>query len=91
MFTKQHKINQTTIMGKNNKLSAQDANYTSEVASARVHVERSIQRIKIFKIFTSKIPVNMLYHIDNIMFIIAGIVNLSNPILSDEKFICNIE
>lgn len=68
------------------QLSKEDAVYNTNVASSRIHVERVIQRIKIFKIFNGKINRSMLKHIDDIIFIACAIANLSRPILADDKF-----
>lgn len=59
---------------------------TKNIAAARIHVERGIQRMKIFKIMSATIPCNMLHIFDDIVTIIAAIVNLSSPILSEERF-----
>lgn len=58
----------------------------TKVSTARVHVERVIQRLKIFGILNHKIEHNILPHINDIFFIISAIVNLTNPILAANKF-----
>lgn len=60
---------------------------TKKIASARVHVERSIQRVKISKMFQSRIQWNLMPHLDDIFTVICGLVNLNPPILSEEKFL----
>lgn len=59
---------------------------TAKIARARVHVERMIQRLKIFKIFSNKIPWNILPYMQSICTVCAGLANLGPPILSDDKF-----
>ena len=49
--------------------------YGYEVASARIHVERVIQRLKIFNILHS-FPHNLMKYCDSIIHVIAFIVNL---------------
>ncbi|KAM7315259.1 hypothetical protein ISCGN_005041 [Ixodes scapularis] len=71
---------------KQNQLSKRDALETHRIAAARVHVERAIQRLKIFRLLSSKILCNMLCMMDNIMTIVAGVINLSAPIFADNKF-----
>lgn len=71
---------------RNNRLSPSEARLNEAIAKARIHVERTIQRIKIFDIVHDTIDANILGHIDDIMSIICGVVNLSNPILRDDKF-----
>lgn len=58
----------------------------TKVAVARVHVERIIQRLKIFSILKNKIDHNMLPYLSDIFFIISAITNLTSPIISNEKF-----
>lgn len=71
---------------KGDKLTPQEASRNEAIARARVHVERAIQRIKIFGIFSSTINLSMLGNINDIMTVVCGIVNLSPPILNDDKF-----
>ncbi|CAN7978881.1 unnamed protein product [Ixodes persulcatus] len=72
---------------KQNQLSKRDALETHRIAAARVHVERAIQRLKIFRILSSRIPCNMLCMMDDVMMIAAGVTNLSAPIFADNKFL----
>ncbi|XP_067141811.1 uncharacterized protein [Centruroides vittatus] len=72
---------------KQNQLSKQhDALETAEIAKARVHVERAIQRMKLFAVLKQKLNWTLLPHIDKMLTIICGVVNLSRPILGDDKF-----
>lgn len=68
------------------QLSSPQADLNYEIARARVHVERANQRIKIFNIFRTEIDCNILTVIEDIMFIICAIVNLSPPIIGDQHF-----
>lgn len=58
----------------------------TKVAVARVHVERVIQRLKIFSILKDQIDHNILPYISDIVFIISAITNLSPPIIANDKF-----
>ncbi|XP_044597833.1 uncharacterized protein LOC123274294 [Cotesia glomerata] len=69
------------------QFSKMEAMNGRKIAKARVHVERSNQRIKIFEILSSKMPIGLVHKIEEIFTIICAIVNLSQPILKDEKFI----
>lgn len=72
---------------KNKKqLSAEEAVMNQQIASARVHIERSNQRLKLFKICNGKLQWSLVPKIDEIFTIVCGITNLSAPILSDERF-----
>lgn len=50
-------------------------------------MERAIQRMKLFKILDGNIGIELFPFIDDIVQIIAGIVNLSRPIFNDDKFL----
>lgn len=63
-----------------------EAIYNTEVATSRIHVERVIQRLKVFNIFRGKMGTSMLKHIDDIVFVACAITNLNSPVLSDDKF-----
>lgn len=69
------------------QLSTEEAKWNVSIASARVHVERSIQRLKQFKMLTERVDTTFLYLLDDIVIILAGVTNLSAPILSDNRFI----
>lgn len=71
------------------QLSKTDAEKTALIARARVHVERAIQRMKIFNIINSQISWYLVAYINDIITIIAALVNLSAPILTDDKFMYN--
>lgn len=71
---------------KKKQFSRSEATDTASIAAARVHVERAIQRLKLFKILKGPIPHHLIPHIDSIMITIAAIVNLSSPIIADDKF-----
>lgn len=77
---------QPPFLRQQQQFSVADARKTVSVAQARVHVERAIQRLKVFKIFKGPVPWEMLQVVDHAMIVVAGIVNLSAPILSENKF-----
>lgn len=68
------------------KFSGTQATTNTSIARARVHVERMIQRVKVFKIFQGPIPWAMLPFINEMFIVCSGIANLGNPILGDDKF-----
>ncbi|XP_037517989.2 uncharacterized protein LOC119394756 [Rhipicephalus sanguineus] len=72
---------------KQKQLSKGDALRTQKIASARVHVERVIQRLKLFKILTTRVPWGMIGQLDDIMVVVAGITNLSPPIIAEHRFL----
>lgn len=68
------------------QLTKSDAAENVKIAKARVHVERAIQRVRLFKIMTQTVERHILPWIDDIGVIVCAMVNLSAPILSDDKF-----
>ncbi|XP_064462933.1 uncharacterized protein LOC135373797 [Ornithodoros turicata] len=64
-----------------------EAMRTRKIAAARVHVERAIQRIKLFKILTHKLTWNMVPFADDVLLISAALTNLSRPIIGKDKFL----
>lgn len=72
---------------KNKKqLTKEEADNNYDIAKARIHVERANQRIKIFNCLRYDIDCNMLRVLEEIMFIICAVVNISAPIISDDYF-----
>ncbi|CAN7995302.1 unnamed protein product [Ixodes hexagonus] len=69
------------------QLSKGEALTTKRIAAARVHVERVIQRIKLLKIASQKIPWHMVPLADDILIIARVLANLSPPVLSDSRFL----
>jgi len=69
------------------QFSPEDCVKNSAIARARVHVERVNERIKNFKIFHDEISWNIVKDIDDILTIVCALVNLSAPVISDEKFL----
>lgn len=58
----------------------------TKIAVLRVHVERAIQRMKIFRVLTHRMEYNIAPQINNILIITAAIANLTKPILAEDKF-----
>lgn len=77
------------FLKKKQQFTKSEAVITADIAKARVHIERSNQRIKNFKILSDTLPSNLIPMIDDISIIICGSVNLSSPILGDDKFMQN--
>lgn len=71
---------------RNKKFSQSDSIISAQIAKARVHVERSNQRIKVFKILGSVMPVALVPYLQDIFTVICGTVNLSAPIIGEDKF-----
>lgn len=64
----------------NGMLTQDEIINTYQIASVRIHVERSIQRVKIYNIL-QKIPTELLQCIDDIIFLCCVMTNLQPPII----------
>ncbi|XP_030758012.1 uncharacterized protein LOC115883742 [Sitophilus oryzae] len=69
------------------QLSSEESILNAKIASARVHIERSNQRLKIFKILSGKLNWALVPMVEDIFIIISAITNLSSPILADTRFL----
>ncbi|XP_072389457.1 uncharacterized protein [Diabrotica undecimpunctata] len=81
------KLYRPPFLEKRKQLSREEAIQNSDIAAARVHIERTNQRIKLFKILSNKLHTNFIPYIQNIFIIICAVTNLSSPILADNKFL----
>lgn len=71
------------------QFSKSEAILTSQIAKARVHIERSNQRIKTFAMVGETMSVKLVPIVDDIFTVVCATVNLSSPILKDNKFMQN--
>jgi len=58
------------------QMTSAEVKKTKDVANLRIHVERAINRIKTFRIFTSVLPITMLHHCDDIIRTFAALCYL---------------
>ena len=63
------------------RFSKRNCKKTSNVAKARIHVERAIARIKDFRVLHGAIPLTMKDLLDDIFVICAGLTNLAPPLV----------
>ena len=78
------------FLGKRKKLTKYEVQQNESIASARVHVERVIQRMKTFAILKHTFPWELVNRADNIVHVICGLVNLQSPIIDFERVILYI-
>lgn len=57
---------------------------TYKIASARIHVERCIQRMKLFRTLSERLSADLLPHIGKIVDMCAVLANLQAPIIKDK-------
>jgi len=57
----------------------------TNVAKARVHVERAIQRLRNFGVMVGQVTWGLLPYMDDLLHIVSALVNLSSPIIKDTE------
>ncbi|XP_055032015.1 uncharacterized protein [Misgurnus anguillicaudatus] len=67
------------------QLTNEEVTHTRRIAHARIHVERAIRRLKVYKILSQTVPISLIPKIDKILKICAGLVNLRSELISSEK------
>lgn len=68
----------------NPQFSPEEVQTTYDIASVRIHVERAIQRMKMYKILSNKITIDLLPHIDHIVHIVGVLANFGPPIIKTD-------
>ncbi|KAK3920209.1 THAP domain-containing protein 2 [Frankliniella fusca] len=75
------------FMRQKGKFTRAEAVQCAKIARARVHVERVIQRIREYSMLKSKLQWRLTPYIDDVLIIVCALVNLSPPVLADDKFL----
>ena len=71
------------------RFSVDEDKENADIAQLRVHVERAIQRVKVFDILQGKLRRSLQPQAEKILTIICGLVNLQEPIIANnENFDC---
>lgn len=73
-------------VSKDTKMSKQEAIKSKVIASLRIHVERVIRRVRLFKFLKPHSVINnkLIQHTDEVIIVACGLINLQNPIIKDE-------
>lgn len=53
-----------------------------KISTHRIHVERAINIIKVFRLFQGKIPYTVLPQINELVYIVAFFINFGNPLIN---------
>ena len=64
------------------QMSGKEVDASRKIANVRIHVERVIGRLRKFRILQSNIPMTQVKLLNDVMIIIAGLVNLNNSVVS---------
>uniref|UniRef100_A0A8C9XSS4 DDE Tnp4 domain-containing protein n=1 Tax=Sander lucioperca TaxID=283035 RepID=A0A8C9XSS4_SANLU len=57
---------------------------TRRIANVRIHIERAIRRLKVYKILSQTVPIHSVTKIDKILKICAALVNLRGELISSK-------
>lgn len=68
----------------NGQFTKEEILHNKSIASARIHVERAIQRIKLFSIL-DHVPASLRQHADKIFKVCACLTNFQTPILAETE------
>ncbi|XP_037509932.1 uncharacterized protein LOC119386716 isoform X1 [Rhipicephalus sanguineus] len=66
------------------QLSQEDMDTTYKIASVRIHVERVIGRLKIYRILRNTVPITLVPHMDKVFRVCAALVNMQ-PLIIQKK------
>ena len=80
-------LNRPPFLMDKKQFSKSEAISTARIAKARVHIERSNQRIKNFRIMGETMSSNLMPIIEDIFIVICAMVNLGSLIVKDDKFV----
>ena len=64
------------------QFSPEDLALTQKIASKRIHIERVIGRLRVFRILTNRVPLSMMPYLDKVNMLCAALVNFQLPIFA---------
>ena len=67
---------------KRSQLTNEQVTQMRRIANVRIHVERAIRRLKVFKILSQTVPISLVPKIDKILQICAALINLRGELIS---------
>lgn len=65
------------------QFAKEEALLNKDIARARVYIERSDQRIKLFKFFNTRYEFSYLNVVNEACTVVCGLVNLCSPVLAE--------
>ncbi|KAK7475078.1 hypothetical protein BaRGS_00033691 [Batillaria attramentaria] len=84
VFEKHAKLN-IPAFSHGHQLTEEEVASTRRLANVRIHVERAIRRLKVFKILRDTLPVSMADDFDCVLRICAALVNLRGDLVKDTQ------
>ncbi len=64
------------------QLTNKEVTNTRCIAHSHIHIERAIRRLKVYKILSQTLPINLVREFDKILRICAALVNLRGELIS---------
>ena len=68
-----------------NQMTKKEVQKTKEIANLRIQVERSIIRVKNYRILKGTLPITMMQHVDEIVLVCAALCNIKNVLIQTKK------
>ena len=68
------------------QVNEEEVENTQSVASVRIHVERAISRIKMYKIITNVVPLSLAGVLNKIWTVCCMLLLFQSPIIDQEKY-----
>lgn len=84
LFIRKVKLNIPAFTRGKKQLSADDVTGTRRIASVRIHIERAIRRLKVFRILAGTVRVHSLKKFDEILIVCSALVNLRPDLVKDK-------
>ncbi|ESO85527.1 hypothetical protein LOTGIDRAFT_107764 [Lottia gigantea] len=78
-------LNIPPFRGQSHQFSVEDVHLTQEIAQLRIHVERSIGRVKNFHIFDGVLPLSMSPIASKVFQVCCWLTNFDVPLVEDNK------
>ena len=69
---------------KQSQLTNEQVTQMRRIANVRIHVERAIRRLKVYKILSQTVPISLVPKIDKILQICAALINLRGELISSK-------
>ncbi|XP_062609298.1 uncharacterized protein LOC134271054 [Saccostrea cucullata] len=84
LFPLKVKLNIPAFTKGKDQLSEEDVTETRRIATVRIHVERAIRRLKVFRILSQIVPVTSVKKLSKYLIVCAALVNLRSDLIKDD-------
>ncbi|KAG9273573.1 hypothetical protein AMEX_G12744 [Astyanax mexicanus] len=85
LFERKGKLVMPSFTKKGAQLTEEQVTATRRIANVRIHVERAIRRLKVYKILSQVVPITMAPKMDKILRVCAALVNLRDELIRDSE------